>query len=174
MKCDICRENEATIHLTEVVNEQVNKLHICESCARHKSEEMQSHFGLTDLLSGLVDLGESLPDDQVSKLVKTRCPVCNSAYQDFQRTGRVGCGKCYEVFSSNLSELLKKINGSDRHVGKTPFKSNETEEEHEDLQRLKSELSALAAAEEFEKAAVLRDRIKDMEERISNKGTEQA
>ena len=169
MKCDICGQNEATIHLTEVVNDEVNKLHICETCAKQKSDEMQSHFGLTDLLSGLVDFGENLPDDQMSQLVNTRCPVCDSVYHDFQKTGRLGCGKCYEVFSKNLSELLRKIHGSDKHVGKMPFKDKETIEEHEDMQRLKNELSVLVLAEEFEKAAVLRDRIREREEGLSKK-----
>lgn len=170
MKCDICGKNEAMIHLTEVVNDQVNKLHICDVCAKKKSEEMHSHFGLTDLLSGLVDLGDDIPKDQISQLANTTCPVCGSVYYDFQKTGRVGCGKCYEVFSRSLSELLRKIHGSDKHIGKMPFRGKANREEREDLQRLKNELNSLIAREEFEKAAVLRDRIKDMESRITYKG----
>lgn len=163
MQCDICGENEATIHLTEVVNDQVTKLHICEVCAKQKSDEMQSHFGLTDLLSGLVEGGEALGGAGVPGMVEAKCQGCGSVYRDFQKSGRIGCGKCYDVFSKNLSELLRKIHGSDKHVGKMPFSGKGSVKRHEDISRLKNELQQLVAAEEFEKAALLRDRINEME-----------
>jgi protein arginine kinase activator len=163
MKCDICGENEATIHLTEVVNDQVTKLHICEACAKQKSDEMQSHFGLTDLLSGLVEGGDALEAGEVASMVETKCPNCGCVYQDFQKSGRIGCGKCYDVFSKNLSALLRKIHGSDRHVGKMPVSGKQDVKRQEDLNRLKNELKQLILDEEFEKAALLRDRIRDME-----------
>ncbi len=52
MKCQLCNNNEATVHLTEIINNKVSKLHICEECAREKGQEMESHFGLSDLLAG--------------------------------------------------------------------------------------------------------------------------
>ncbi|RKY42249.1 MAG: hypothetical protein DRP85_03470 [Candidatus Makaraimicrobium thalassicum] len=166
MKCDICGVREATVHLTEVVNDKVTKLHLCEQCAKAKSEEMQSHFGLTDLLSGLMDFGTSVPEGRIKKEVKVKCPVCGMTYYDFQRTGRLGCGRCYATFAKNMSELLRKIHGSDRHVGKMPFKGKEVLKEQQDIQRLKNELNELVRAEEFEKAALLRDRIKDLEKKL--------
>ena len=94
------------------------------------------------------------------------CPECGTTYYDFQKSGRLGCGKCYETFSRELSELLRKIHGSDKHVGKMPFMGDEMLKEQEDLQRLKSELKSLIQGEEFEKAAVLRDRIRDLEGKL--------
>lgn len=164
MKCDICGKNDATIHLTEVVNDQVTKLHICEDCAKQKSDEMQSHFGLTDLLSGLVEGGDVVGSSGVTAMVEVKCPTCGSVYQDFQKSGRIGCGRCYDIFSKNLSTLLRKIHGSDKHVGKMPVTGKGSVKRQEDLNRLKSELKQLVADEEFEKAALLRDRIKEMEE----------
>ena len=172
MKCDICGKNDATIHLTEVVNDQVTKLHICEVCAKQKSDEMQSHFGLTDLLSGLVEGGDVLGEGGVAGMVEAKCPTCGSMYQDFQKSGRIGCGKCYDVFSKSLSDLLRKIHGSDKHVGKMPFTGKGSVKRQEDLNRLKNELQQLVAREEFEKAALLRDRIKEMEEATLNKKDE--
>ena len=163
MKCNICGKNDATIHLTEVVNDQVTKLHICEVCAKQKSDEMQSHFGLTDLLSGLVEGGDMLGGSGVTEMVEIKCPSCGSLYQDFQRSGRIGCGKCYDIFSKSLSDLLRKIHGSDKHVGKMPFTGRGSVKLQEDLNRLKNELKQLVAGEEFEKAAFLRDRIKERE-----------
>ncbi|HPN73108.1 MAG TPA: UvrB/UvrC motif-containing protein [Candidatus Omnitrophota bacterium] len=170
MKCDICGKNDATIHLTEVVNDQVTKLHICEECAKQKSDEMQSHFGLTDLLSGLVEGGDmSGSGGGVPSMTEAKCPTCGSTYQDFQKSGRIGCGRCYSVFSKSLSTLLRKIHGSDKHVGKMPVTGKSGIKKQEDLNRLKTELKQLVTAEEFEKAALLRDRIKEMEDSARDK-----
>ena len=166
MKCDICREAEATVHLTEVVNEKVTKFHICEQCASEKSEEMQSHFGLTDLLSGLMDFEAAIPEGEESKESGMQCSYCGVTYRDFQKTGRLGCGECYRTFAKSLNELLRKIHGSNRHVGKMPYQGEGLIEDHKDFRRLKEELEDLILSEEFEKAALLRDRIKDLKEKL--------
>jgi len=166
MKCDICKTREATVHLTEIINDEVTKLHICEECAREKSEEMHSHFGLTDLLSGLMDFGPAMPEERVKEDVKIKCPVCGTTYYDFQRTGRLGCGKCYETFAAKLAGLLRRIHGSEKHIGKMPFKGKEAVKEQEDLQRFKMELDKLVRSEEFEKAALMRDKIREIEQKL--------
>ncbi|MCK5451028.1 MAG: UvrB/UvrC motif-containing protein [Candidatus Omnitrophica bacterium] len=168
MKCDMCGNNQASVHLTEVINDKVTKLHLCEECAKIKSEEMQSHFGLTDLLAGLMDLGPAMSEDGVDPSVTVQCPVCLMTYYDFQKNGKLGCGKCYDIFQRNLSELLRKIHGADRHVGKMPFAGKKIVEEQKDMQKIRSELNELIKKEEFEKAAILRDRIKDLEKEMEN------
>ena len=169
MKCDICGIREAVVHLTEVVNDKVTKFHLCEECAKEKSEEMQSHFGLTDLLSGLMDFGPALEEEGTGRAVKVTCPGCGMSYRDFQKAGKLGCGKCYETFADNLGNLLRRIHGSDKHIGKMPFKGEKVAKEQQDLQRLKRELNKLVRQEEFEKAAVLRDRIKELEKELDKK-----
>ena len=99
--------------------------------------------------------------------IETKCPLCGMTYFDFQKTGRLGCGTCYKTFERNLSELVRKIHGSDRHVGKMPFKGKETLDTQKELQRLKKELNELILAEEFEKAALIRDRVKELEKQLS-------
>lgn len=168
MKCNICGHNDATVHLTEVINDKVTKLHLCDKCAKAKSEEMHSHFGLTDLLSGLMDFGPAV-EEHAPGAATAKCPNCGMTYYDFQKAGRLGCGKCYETFEKNLGELLRKIHGADRHVGKMPFKGESVLKEQEDLKRLKNGLAELIRAEEFEKAALLRDRVKDLEAKLDMK-----
>ena len=167
MNCEQCGKKEATVHLTEVINDDVTKLHLCEDCAKTKSEEMQSHFGLTDLLSGLMDLSPAIAHESDKGDDTFKCEGCGLTYYDFQKTGRLGCGKCYDAFASNLSELLRKIHGSDKHVGKRPITSNKEDanEDQEEFNRLRDELNGLVKSEEFEKAAVLRDRIKELEQK---------
>jgi protein arginine kinase activator len=163
MKCDVCEKDGATVHLTEIINGKVKKFHLCEECAKEKSEEMQSHFGLSDLLSSLMDFEPSMSESMVKESTAVKCPQCGMTYYDFQKRGRLGCGKCYETFHKKLAELLKKIHGSDRHVGKTPYKEEKARKGSESLERLRGELEELIRKEEFEKAAVLRDRIKELE-----------
>ena len=107
--------------------------------------------------------------EEGSAAVTAKCPVCGMTYCDFQKTGRFGCGKCYETFSKNLGELFRKIHGSDSHVGKMPFKGKGALKDQQDLQRLKSELKDLVQTEKFEKAALLRDRINDLENKLKKR-----
>jgi len=58
MLCDVCNKNQATVHLTEIIDDQMNELHLCEDCARQKSAQMESQFGLSDLLAGMVEFGK--------------------------------------------------------------------------------------------------------------------
>ncbi|MBF0215543.1 MAG: UvrB/UvrC motif-containing protein [Candidatus Omnitrophica bacterium] len=169
MNCDVCKIREATVHLTEVINSKVTKLHLCEHCAKDKSEEMQSHFGLTDLISGLMDIGPQVASDDLGEQTTLKCQACGMTYGDFQNTSKLGCGNCYETFKDRLSDLLTKIHGSDRHIGKMPFKGKTVVEEQEKLKQLKSELNDLIRGEQFEKAAITRDRIKDLEDKLLKK-----
>ncbi|MFH1847115.1 MAG: UvrB/UvrC motif-containing protein [Candidatus Omnitrophota bacterium] len=166
MKCDICKRREATVHLTEVINSSVTKLHLCEECAQAKSAEMQSHFGLSDLLSGLMDFEPSISGEKGGTQTQIKCTGCGMTYYDFQKIGKLGCGKCYEVFSEELGELLKKIHGSDRHRGKIPGLDKKPVRTEVDLCLMKEELQRYIKTEEFEKAAVLRDRIKELQNKL--------
>lgn len=166
MKCDMCGKEGATVHLTEITNGNVKKLHLCEECAKEKSEEMQSHFGLTDLLSSLMDFEPAMSESMVKESTAIKCSQCGMTFYDFQKNGRLGCGKCYEVFQKKLADLLRKIHGSDRHVGKTPYKVEKKGMNAEDLARMREEMKELIEKEEFEKAAVLRDRIKELEREL--------
>ncbi|MBU0571053.1 MAG: UvrB/UvrC motif-containing protein [Candidatus Omnitrophica bacterium] len=171
MKCDECGIREAAIHLTEVVNDKVTKLHLCEQCAREKSKEMQSHFGLTDLISGLMDFGPQQRQEAASPRGKgPTCGSCGMSYSEFQKFGKLGCGKCYEAFEDKFSSLLRSIHGSDKHIGKMPFRGTSVVPEQEKMRQLKEELEALIRSEEFEKAAVMRDRIRELEETVEKHG----
>jgi len=165
MLCDICKKNQATVHLTEIVDEQMTELHLCEQCAKQKSVQMEQQFGLADLLAGLTDLGKQAKEDigQIS----LRCPNCGLTYEDFRKAGRLGCGKCYVTFKKYLSSLLKKIHGSNQHLGKTPAKVSKTVKVKSELQDLKDKLQNAVLAEEFEEAARLRDKIRELEAKRS-------
>lgn len=166
MLCDICAKKEATVHLTEIVNDQVTKLNLCEDCAREKGAQMEEHFGLSELLAGLTDIGTTVEPEVA---ITTKCPNCGLTYQNFRKMGRLGCSECYEVFKKELGPLLKRIHGSDRHVGKVPLKGGKTIKDTRTLQDLKIQLEKAIQTEEFEEAAKLRDKIRDLEQKAKPK-----
>ena len=165
MMCDICGKSEATVHLTEIVNDKVTKLHLCELCAKEKGTEMEEHFGLSDLLAGLADVGAGIEPDAGDKI---KCVSCGFTYQDFKKIGRLGCGQCYESFKRQLTPLLKRIHGADRHVGKVPLTIGKTVKDTKALQDLKLRMEKAIQFEEFEEAARLRDQIKEQEKKSKN------
>jgi len=166
MLCDICSKNNATVHLTEIIDGSVTKLNLCESCAREKGAEMESHFGLSDLLAGLADFGVQVQDKGASIL---KCGNCGLKYNDFKKIGRLGCSECYDVFKKALAPLLKRIHGSDQHLGKAPESVTEIIGEDITMQELKDKLQKAVQFEEFEEAAKIRDEIKKLEKEKEKK-----
>ena len=168
MLCDICHKRDATVHLTEIINDKMTKLHLCEECAQEKSIEMETHFGLSDLLSGLTDVGNA-GQPQIKKGAK--CDFCGMTFYDFQKQGRLGCPNCYETFKAQLAPLLRRIHGQEVHMGKLPIKvkSGKLSKDAKDLHALKVKLQKVISLEDFEEAAKLRDQIKVIEKRLKRK-----
>jgi len=165
--CDICGKNQATVHLTEIIDEQMNELHLCEECARKKSSEMEQQFGLSDLLAGMAEFQKPTTEEtEAASLVK--CPNCGLAYTEFKKIGRLGCGECYTAFKKYLAPLLKRIHGSLRHTGKSPFKGRRVPKKKEEMEELRNRLQAAVVNEAFEEAAELRDQIKELEKKEQN------
>jgi protein arginine kinase activator len=173
MVCDVCGKNQATVHLTEIVDEQMNELHLCEECARQKSIQMEQQFGLSDLLAGLAEFEK--PEDADKEGVRLKCPSCKLTYADFKKIGRLGCGECYTAFKRHLGPLLKRIHGTAQHVGKSSAKvvaaaaaAAAAPKETIDVQELRAQLQKAIESEAFEEAARLRDKIKELEKRGQN------
>ncbi len=178
MTCDLCSQREATVHLTEIIQDQSRDLHLCESCAREKGSAAVEHFsiaglggsepllgsGLADLLAGLTDIGTAR---ETKSKTRPACPQCGMTYDDFRKSGRLGCGTCYETFHRLLAPLLRRIHSATHHVGKSPRrKGARSIRGRESLAQLKEQLHQAIAAEVFEKAARLRDRIRTLESKL--------
>lgn len=165
MICNVCGASEATIHLTEIINEQMVEVHLCESCAQEKGTEFKTHFNVSDLLSGLADLAKEIGGEE---RILSKCPNCGLTYEEFGRTGRLGCSECYEAFSKFLLPLIKRVQHATQHVGKRPSRlaAPVRTQNQPDLKELHNRLVKLIQQEEFEEAARLRDQIKQMEEKL--------
>ena len=163
MQCDICGKNSATVHLTEIIDDQMSELHLCEECARQKSVQMEQQFGLSDLLAGLAEFDK--PTVKEKEPIALKCSSCGLSYSDFKKIGRLGCGECYTAFKKYLGPLLKRIHGSNMHLGKSPLKVTKVLKKRIDLQDLRNKLQKAIEAEEFEEAAHIRDQIKELEKK---------
>ena len=160
MLCDVCNKNQATVHLTEIVDNQMTELHLCEECALKKSAEMEQQFGLSDLLAGMAQF-EKPTEEKES--VSAKCQNCGLTYADFKKIGRLGCGECYGAFKKYLVPLLKRIHGSTLHFGKSPARVTKMSNKKVDLTALRYKLQQAIEAEAFEEAAKIRDQIKELE-----------
>ena len=159
MLCEECGEREASFHYTEIADGITSELHLCEECAKKRGFILPSTFSLADLLGGLLE-----PEYPPSLEPGLRCKNCGFTYSNFKETGFLGCSQCYSFFKRPLEPLLKKIHGSSKHIGKFPKKKREEKKEKVlDLQLLQEKLKEAIAKEEFEEAASLRDKIKEME-----------
>jgi protein arginine kinase activator len=163
MICNICGGSEATIHLTEIINDQMVEVHLCETCAQEKGTEFKTHFNMGDLLSGLTDLAKEIVGEEK---IPMKCPNCGLTYEEFGRNGRLGCAECYEAFSKLLVPLIKRVQHSSHHIGKRPSRLAPSVRGHQDLKELQNRLFKSIQHEEFEEAARIRDQIKQLEDKI--------
>lgn len=163
--CNGCAKHSATIYFKGIVNGQMIKLHLCESCAKKKGMVFpfaKSTFSLGDMVADLAKASKAR-----SSVVNTFCRRCGLTYAEFQQTSQLGCGRCYETFASVLEPLLLRIHGSTQHIGKTQRRTVRLPAPPQELARLKLELQDAIRREAYEKAALLRDQIRQMEERLT-------
>jgi len=160
MLCCICKEKEATVHLTQIVGDKMQKVDLCKDCAEQKGVNDPSGFSLADLLLGL---GASQELEQAVGNNDLKCPHCGFTQADFKKTGRFGCAGCYEVFADGLESLLKSMHKGTRHVGKAPASRREVRDTMRRVKSLQEKLAGAIEKEDFEMAAELRDEIKRLQ-----------
>jgi protein arginine kinase activator len=156
LKCDLCT-NPATVHLTQIVNNKVHKVDLCESCAQAKGVTDPSGFSLADLL-----LKASLNPDVPASAV--RCVQCGFTQGDFKKHGRFGCPQCYSTFSTLVEPMLDNMHKGTAHTGKVPEKALERKSLQDRLGELESSLEAAVKTERYEEAARYRDEINQLKQ----------
>ena len=161
MVCSICKEKPATVHLTQIAGDKMQKVDLCEDCAKNKGVN-DSTFALADMLLGL---GASQEIEQASGGVEIKCPQCGFTQADFKKSGRLGCPECYKTFADGLEGLLKTMHKDTRHAGKVPEGMRQERDVSDRLDSLQQKLAKAIADENFEQAAALRDEIKEMANR---------
>jgi protein arginine kinase activator len=161
MQCTICKEKPATVHLTQIVGEKMQKLDLCEDCAKAKGVNDPAGFALADLMLGL---GASQEIEQSAGGAELKCPRCGFTQADFKKSGRLGCPECYVTFAEGLGGLLKTMHKGTKHLGKAPEGLRALRDSTDKLKTLQKKLAKAIESENFEEAAEFRDEIKQMTE----------
>lgn len=159
MLCERCQERTAGVHVTQIINGQKTELFLCPECAREI--QPQFHFSIPQFLADLID--NHLQLDAKSLSEEELCRECGLTYKQFHRTGRLGCPECYNRLAARLEPLIKRVQGSTRHRGKIPSRAGGSIKVRQEIEVLREQLQQLVQQEKFEKAALVRDRIKELE-----------
>jgi protein arginine kinase activator len=170
MQCNQCKEREAVVHLTQIADDQVVTVHLCERCAAEKGVESSGNLGKTPIGSFLASMGKALDSETgAGDDTGLTCAGCGATLNDFRETGRLGCPECYRTFESQLRELLRRLHGSSRHLGERYEAPGGTPTDpllsHLEL---RERLRLAVETENFELAAELRDRLKGVGERVDD------
>ncbi len=167
--CQDCKKRNAEVHLTQIINNQKVSLSLCKECAAKRgfhSPLDNMPFPLAEILSGLAsNLPQVKKEEMMEDLV---CPGCNLSFNDFTRQGRFGCGQCYKTFRHRLEQIMRKIHGASLHRGRNPQMVGSPDViPVKEEERLEIELRKAIEAEEFERAAEIRDKLKSIKENLT-------
>jgi protein arginine kinase activator len=165
MKCQKCAK-PATFHITDIVEKGKHReFHFCDEHARQHlaPPDESSAPPISELAKKLIVSGSAGTLREPSPADKQVCPICQITFLEFRNSGRLGCPYDYEVFRDELMPLLENIHGETRHSGKVPKRAPRNTQQQTTLIQLRNELKRAVAAEDYEAAARLRDKIKGIE-----------
>src|SRR6185295_4660616 len=140
MLCDVCKCNDATVFLTQILEGKMQKVNLCDGCSKEKGVQDPTGFALADLLLGIGAAEEIEKGSSTQK-----CPVCGFTQADFKKTGRLGCSACYDAFSEGLESLLKAMHKGTEHVGKVPQRAHQQIQMNDRMRALTADLQKAVA-----------------------------
>lgn len=183
MLCDNCGKKEANVRYSENINGRKKELNLCEECSQKlgiTNMEFNMPIDFSSFFGGFMEefaRPEFMPLLQEVKELK--CDQCGYTFDDIAKTGRLGCGNCYDVFEERLDPIIRRIQGANHHIGRTGklidnkveqksvSKVNAQKENEKKylnkLEQLQEELKQAIKEEKYEDAAKLRDEIKKIE-----------
>ncbi len=163
MKCDVC-EKEATVHLTQIINGQMNTVNLCETCSKQKGVTDEMGFGLAEAFLGPAQAAGAavkVLDDNLT------CPACGFTQAQLKKIGRMGCPECYATFRDGLDSMLKAMHKGTRHVGKTPERQITEAKTSSRVTELRAELEAAVRDERYEDAARLKTELEKQQRKAA-------
>lgn len=159
LHCDLCGK-PATVHLTQIINNKIQKVDLCEECAQKKGVSDPDGFSLADLLAkNFAVPGEMAHPAGGSSLA---CGACGCSAKDFKKTGRLGCPDCYEALAPIIMPILVGVHRGTEHVGKIPERLKSRLERRRRFSQLDQDLQQAIRDERYEDAAGYRDQIEQL------------
>ena len=174
MLCEKCKKKKATLYYSENISGQRRSFHLCAECTSlmEASGELESlsiafsHFESPFSLweePTFTPSSVSLPQTQSSEATEYTCPLCGIQFKEIAATGKVGCAKCYSVFSSRLAPLMRSVHGNNSHTGGSPLVYRRKAERLRKMTELRAGIKTAVSLEAYEEAARLRDELRQIE-----------
>lgn len=165
MQCQKCKKNEATVHLTEIHEGQRTEMHLCQLCAEEQGIAIKTNMPISELLSGLLASEPSEEEMQDPFSGVASCSNCGFTMEQLRKESVLGCPDDYDALEDDLLPLIKKAHGGNSvHSGKVPKHAEDHKKNEVEIMALKKELDHAVLIEDYESAAKLRDRIKELEQ----------
>lgn len=167
MLCEVCKENDVAVTLTEIDGTDVRQVRLCEQCAAARGVQTAAAAPAAAVSTFLQSVQQQAAAAGVGSDA-VRCSFCGATFRDFRQTGRLGCAACYRTFEAPLRDLLRKVQGNARHVGRR-YDGNvrDATESRPDpavaAERIRERLARAVRNEQFELAATLRDQLRALE-----------
>lgn len=162
MLCQQCNQRPANVQIVQTINNQKSVMYLCEACASAKQDPLIDYpFNMGNLLTSIMENIYGISQMPV----KEKSPVCSNCgmtFEEFKSKGKFGCANCYNAFGPRLVPIFRRLHGSNAHNGKFPAKKGIGNMAEKELINLKSKLEECIRNEEYEKAAEIRDRIKEI------------
>lgn len=171
MKCDLCNK-PAVVHEVTVKNGVKREIHLCEEHAAESGVAMPGQQPIDQLLTQFtISQGEESEEYEKKSISKVRkrssrrtCPECGMNFEQFRKSGLLGCPTCYDTFEQQLTPLIERAqNGGGHHAGKAPRRAGTSIDRQRERQRLVKELDEAVNAEQYERAAKIRDTLRSLE-----------
>jgi len=166
MKCDFC-DKKATVFLTQLVEGQMKKVCLCDSCAKERGVTDPTGFSLADLLLGGLPGGPGTVTATPSTLTPgngKNCVTCGFTLDDLKRVRRFGCSDCYGTFGDEVGQMVRGMHKGTSHIGKVPEGLMAIQFRHQRIEELRSRLEQAITSESYEEAAGIRDEIRNLDE----------
>lgn len=165
MLCQDCKKRSASVHLTEIVNNKKTEFHLCQECARKKEGfAMFAPLSINDLLASFLNTDK--PSQATGLKEAEKCGTCGIDYNEFRKSGRLGCGDCYKSFRNQLLPIIKRVQGGSAHSGKVSKRIESDKRIQRRIDQLKTKLKKSIELEAYEEAAGIRDEIRNAEQQI--------
>lgn len=184
MMCEECGERAATFHLTTISNGEKVEKNLCPNCmAKYQKKLPGIDFGdLAGMLAGIMNAAakpKKTPEanetnaEEIPAASGLVCAHCGTVYESFQKTGMLGCARCYEAFAEPLEQMLHRIHGNVQHNGKVPAGVKSDVSLRLKIDKLKQQLVKAIADEAYEDAALYRDQIRALKQQLEMQKAEE-
>ncbi|MBE6872156.1 MAG: hypothetical protein E7491_09460 [Ruminococcaceae bacterium] len=164
MLCQKCNKNEATGIIKQTINGKTTEMHLCAQCMQQMGflnmGNLAESLDIGKIFGGLFNM---MPSAQITAANVRKCKMCGATLHDFVKEGKAGCPACYEEFAQGVLPVIQRIHGNVQHKGKIPRSAGGEISKKRELKELKLQLTKAISEQEFEKAAQLRDRIREIE-----------